>query len=163
MPIRKGPLWVVAFDGGQAKIFLKSGALTAPALELLKTFEIDNPPDHEQSRDAEGRFADGAGRKGGRGLPAGVAVGASRVEGQDAHEQAETRFIAELIAHLNARADADAFAELVVLGAPQALGVARPLMSSELSSRVRVEAAKDVVGAAPEDIAMHVGQLLRPD
>ena len=58
---------------------------------------------------------------------------------------------------------ADAFAELVVLGAPQALGVARPLMSSELSSRVRVEAAKDVVGATPEDIALHVGQLLRPD
>jgi len=163
MAVHTGPLWVVAFDGGQAKIFLKRGAFTAPELDLLETFEIANPPDHEQSRDAQGRLADGAGRKGGGGLPAGVAVGASRIERTDAHEQAEARFIGELIAHLNAKAEADAFAQLVILGAPKALGLARPLMGAELKARIRAEAAKDVVGDSDPSIADQVADLLLPD
>ena len=163
MPVNKGPLWVVAFDGGQAKIFLKHGALTAPELELLEAFAITNPPDHELSRDAQGRLADGAGRTGGANMPAGVAVGASRIERADAHDQAETRFIGALMAHLNARAEADAFEELVILGAPHALGVARPLMAPALKARLRSEAAKDVVGETDAAIADQLADLLRPD
>lgn len=163
MSLKKGPLWVVAFDGGKASIFLKSGARAEPELDLLDSFELTNPPDHEQSRDSQGRLADGAGRTGGSGMSAGLAVGASRIERTDAHDQAEAGFVADLIDHLNAKAEADAFAELVLLGAPQALGVARPKMSPALKQRLVAEADKDVAGEPADAIARHVGHLLMPD
>ena len=163
MRLHKGPLWVAAFDGGKATIFENTGPRTAPELAVRAEFEIDNPPDREQVSDAPGRLADGAGRGGDAGLPQGVAVGASRVERADAHDQAETRFVTDFITHLNDAADAGSFEELIVLGAPQALGVARPVMGDALIRRIIAEEAKDVVHEPGSVIAERVGDILLPD
>lgn len=163
MRMHKEPLWVVAFDGGKALIFENTGPRLDPALTLVAEFKNDNPPDREHTTDAPGRLADGAGRGGGAGLPAGVALGASSVEQTDAHAQAEARFVSDLVSHLNEKADADAFGELVLMAAPQALGLARPLMGATLKARLVAEDAKDVVGEPSASLAARTVALLRPD
>ena len=163
MPLHKEPLWVAAFDGGKAMIFENTGPRTAPDLALRAEFEIDNPPDRDQVSDAPGRLADGAGRSGGAGLPKGVAVGASSVEHANAHDLAETEFVSDFIRHLNAEAEAERFGELIILAAPRALGVARPVMEPALTDRIIAQEPKDVVRESNSVIAERVGAILFPD
>lgn len=163
MSLHKEPLWVAEFDGGKARIFENTGSRTAPDLALRAEFEIDNPPDRDQVSDAPGRFEDGAGRGGDAGLPKGVAVGASSAEHADAHDLAETAFVSDFIRHLNAEAEAGRFGELVILAAPRALGVARPVMAPALTGRIIAQEPKDVVGEPDSVIAERVGAILFPD
>lgn len=107
--------------------------------------EIDNPPTREQASDRAGRFDD-------------AGIGKSAVQQTDWHQLEKERFAEDLAEKLNDWALQNRFKDLVVIAAPQTLGVLRPAYHSEVEARLLGEIAKDLTNHTLEDIEKHLSE-----
>jgi protein required for attachment to host cells len=132
MKIRAGE-WVVVCDGAKALILENAGDATFPNLKTREVYEQDVAKTHEQGTDAPGRSVN--------------SVGSSRsaMEQTDWHDQAEQRFLIDLVDRLDAAVTAGETKALIIVAPPRALGVLRQAYPSGLREAVKAEIDKDYV------------------
>lgn len=127
--------WVVVADGEKA-LFLEN--LTDgenPHLDVVRSFEQDNPKDIEQSANRPGRMADtGQGQR-------------SALDDTDWHELAKERFAADLADRLYKRAHKGEYDKIVLVAAPATLG--------QLRAEIHQEVEEKVIGEIPKDLTNH--------
>lgn len=123
--------WVLIADGGRALVLRNDGDESYPNLKVVKAYEVDNPPTHEQGADRPGRGHD--------------AFGGNRttVEQTDYHRLAEDRFMQALASDLDKQREAGAFKALIVAAPPIALGVFRKAESANLKKAIIADIHKD--------------------
>lgn len=153
MKIPHGTL-VLVVDGSRMLLFRNAGGAFDPELELLAAAEQDNPPTAAQGSDAPGRgFASvGAPIPGAPGQQGG-ATARSAYANTDLHALEETRFAAEAAAMLNARAEAEGNARLIVVAPAPTLGALRDHYSKAVVERLIGEVAKDLTNHPVDRIA----------
>jgi protein required for attachment to host cells len=126
--------WILVADGAHAVLFENEGTATAPKLKALRVYDQDNPPTHQQGRDQPPRTIQSAdGRR-------------SAQEAPDLHQVAEDRFIAGIVADLEADCARGAISALVVAAPPVALGRMRPGIKGSLLQKVVAWIDKDLTG-----------------
>lgn len=132
--------WVVVADGGKALYLRNEGDEKFPNLQVFREDEQENPPDRQQGTDKPGRFNDGR------------SVHRSAVQETDWHQLQEDRFAKEIAERLYKYAFAGRFDQLVIVAAPQVLGVIRPELHKEVSERLVAEIDKDLTNHPVEKI-----------
>ncbi len=131
MKLKTG-VWVVVADGGHGIVFENEGTAIAPELKVLRVYDQENPRTHELGRDQPPRTVQSAdGRR-------------SSHEAPDLHQVAEDRFIAGIVADLEADAARGAFKGIAVVAPPVALGQIRKSVKGELSKRIIAWIDKDL-------------------
>lgn len=136
--------WVVVCDGRKALILRNEGDAAFPNLRTHEVHEQDNPPTREQGTDAPGRVHESA------------STARSSVEPTDWHEEAEREFLRKLAARLDAAVGAGEVKSIIVVAAPRALGVLRPLYSKQLGDAVAAEVDRDMVRLPVYEIEKHL-------
>ena len=104
---------VLVTDGGRATVFRNAGQIGHPDLVAFKSYHQDNPPNHEQARDAPSRVMESVG------------FGRSTAEQPDYHQMTEDRFVKGIAADMAKDLTAGEFSEIIVVAPPVAMG-ARP-------------------------------------
>lgn len=132
MRVRHGT-WVLVSDGEKYLILENMGSADRPALKVLQTEALDNPPNREQAADRPGRYPDPGGGK-------------SAVEETDWHKLEKVRFAETLAGRLRIWAQQDRFKHLILVCDPATLGAIRPKLHSDLSRRIVTEFPKDLTG-----------------
>lgn len=132
---------VLVTDGGRAIVFRNAGQAGKPDLQQLKVYAHDNPPAREQGTGKPGRVNESAGYR------------RSAAEQTDYHQQAEDRFVQDIAADMEADLRAGAFADLVVVAPPVALGVYRKAASQKLQQATLMEINKDLTKHSAADVA----------
>lgn len=122
MKLKTGIRAVVA-DGGHGIIFENEGTAIAPELKAQRVYDQENPRIHELGRDQPPRTVQSADAR------------CSSHEAPDLHQVAEDRFIARIVADLEADAARGAFKAIAVVAPPVALGQIRKSVKGELSKR----------------------------
>lgn len=145
----KSGVWVVVADGGHGIVLENEGTAIAPELKVLRVYDQDNPRTHELGRDQPSRTVHSAdGRR-------------SSHEAPDLHQVAEDRFIAGIMADLEADAVRGAFKAIAVVAPPVALGKIRKSVKGELSKHVIAWIDKDLtrhpVPAITEAVVRAIG------
>ncbi|QIB34089.1 host attachment protein [Ancylobacter pratisalsi] len=136
--------WVVVCDGRKALILCNKGDATFPNLRTHLVYEQENPPTSAQGTDAPGRVHQSA-------SPA-----RSSVEPTDWHDEAERDFLRDLAGKLDAALTAGEAQSLVIVAAPRALGVLRPLYSPALKTAITAEVDRDMVKLPVYEIEKHL-------
>jgi len=131
MKLKTGIRAVVA-DGGHGIIFENEGTAIAPELIAQRVYDQENPRIHELGRDQPPRTVQSADAR------------CSSHEAPDLHQVAEDRFIARIVADLEADAARGAFKAIAVVAPPVALGQIRKSVKGELSKRVIAWIDKDL-------------------
>ena len=124
--------WVVVADGARGIVLVNDGTALEPSLSTVRTYGQDNPKTSEQGRDKPPRTFESVGTR------------RSAAEGPDLHQRAEDRFVADIIADLARDANGNAFANVVIVAPPAALGEMRKVASDGLSARVSAWIDKDL-------------------
>lgn len=124
-----GSWWVVAMDGGQARLFVRQGRNSAFAehSELLAD-EHGRPIEPVEGGHHHGRY-----------------------------EKTERQFVQHIARRLETLASQGRFDHLAVFAAPIALGVLRPAMGPMTVSRLRYSNAADIVGEPTRHILERLG------
>lgn len=136
----KNDTLVVVADSEKALFLRNLTDHESPHLEVTQTEEQDNPSDREQSANRPGRMPDtGQGQR-------------SALDDTDWHELAKERFAKDLSDILYKEAHAGTFERLVIVAAPQVLGVLRSDMHKEVLERVVGEIPKTLTNHTIEDI-----------
>ena len=104
--------WIVAADGARAMIMRNDGSPAKPKFTLLRRYEQENPPTHEQGTDRPGRTNDAGTHR-------------SAMEEVDWHQLAEDRFVHGLVGELAGAFNRHEFEALVIVAPPAALGEMR--------------------------------------
>jgi protein required for attachment to host cells len=125
--------WVVVCDGRKALILENQGDEKFPNLRMHETHEHENPRTHEQGADRPGRIQQSA------------APGGSAVEQTDWHDQGEQEFLKLLATRLDKALQKQETKTLVIVAAPRALGMLRPLYSHAVQAALKAEIGKDMV------------------
>jgi len=131
MKLKTGIRAVVA-DGGHGIIFENEGTAIAPELIAQRVYDQENPRIHELGRDQPPLTVQSADAR------------CSSHEAPDLHQVAEDRFIARIVADLEADAARGAFKAIAVVAPPVALGQIRKSVKGELSKRVIAWIDKDL-------------------
>lgn len=147
MRFQKG-CYVLAVDGARAVVLVNDGGAAQPRLRIVRERAQTNPKSSLQGRDKPGRAFESAGTR------------RSAHEGPDHHQRAEDRFVADMLAALDADAASGAFESLVVVAPPEALGAARAAISPRLGERVIAWIDKDLAKSPAEEIARAVSEAL---
>ena len=138
--------WVVASDGGRARIF----SMTREPATFVEVQELVSHSQHQTNReltsDASGRIAN---VKGGHSSHA-------MEPRSNAHDLAEEAFANRLVKKLEQAADKDLFESLVIFADPRTLGHLRQLMSKRLAARIAREVNRDLVGISPDALEQRV-------
>ncbi len=122
--------WVVVADGTKFLILENITDAKDPNLRVLRKREEDNPPDREHKTDRPGRGHDnGPGQKSG-------------MDETDFHEQQKDRFAESLADLLYRHAHNGTFDKLILVAAPEVLGVLRASVHKEVSDRIVAEIPK---------------------
>ena len=79
---------VLVTDGGRATVFRNVGDVGKPDLQSERHYHQDNPPNHEQARDAPSRVMESVG------------YGRSTAEQPDYHQMTEDRFVKGIAADM---------------------------------------------------------------
>src|SRR5262245_51618807 len=125
--------WIVVCDGAKALILENAGDGMHPNLKTREVHEQEDPKTHEQGTDAPGRSVNSVGSN------------RSAMEQTDWHEQAERRFLVDLVDRLDAAVTAGETKSLIVVAPPRALGMLRQAYSDGLRDAVKAEIDKDLV------------------
>jgi protein required for attachment to host cells len=141
---------ILVTDGGRASVLRNAGQAGNPELQLVSSYEQDNPPTREQGSDQPPRVSDKNGRR-------------SAIEQTDYHQQAEDQFVAQIAADMDKALTAGEFDELVVVAPPVALGVYRKAASQKLSAATVIEINKDLTKHSHAEIAAIVVKALEGD
>jgi len=140
--------WVLVADGAKAIIYRNTGTVDQPRLEVLQTWHQDNPPAREYGTSRPGRLNDAVGQH------------RSAVEQTDWHSENERRFLNEIASELNDAATSGKFSAIVIVAAPEALGMIRESMRSPLKGLTIAEIAKDLTKETPQRVAKTVAREL---
>lgn len=138
---------VLVTDGGRATVFRNAGQVGKPHLEEFKVYHQDNPPTREQGTDKPPRSNNVSGSR-------------SSIESTDYHQQAEDRFVKDIAGDMEKDLQAGAFAELIVVAPPVALGVYRKAASARLQQATLMEINKDLTKHAAAEVAQIVVKAL---
>jgi protein required for attachment to host cells len=131
---------VLVTDGGRATVFRNAGQVGKPQLEPFKVYHQDNPPTREQGTDKPPRSNNLSGNR-------------ATIEQTDFHQQAEDRFVQDIAGDMEKDLQAGAFAELIVVAPPVALGVYRKAASAKLQQATLMEINKDLTKHSAADVA----------
>jgi len=138
--------WVVASDGGHARIF----SMTREPATFVEVQELVSDSQHQTNReltsDASGRIAN---VKGGPSSH-------SMEPRSNAHDLAEVAFSNRLVRKLEQAADKSLFESLVILADPRTLGHLRKQMNKRLAARIEKEVNRDLVGMPPDSLEKRV-------
>jgi protein required for attachment to host cells len=121
---------VVVADSEKALFMINRTDAEDPNLDIVRVDEEDNPPDREQKANRAGQNQESA------------APGVRTYEETDFHELQKDRFAADLADKLYKMAHRGRFDRLVIVAAPQVLGVVRAEMHKEVDDKVVAEIAK---------------------
>jgi protein required for attachment to host cells len=124
--------WVFVGDGQKALFLINAGDEIFPNLRRLSVLESRDPPSREQGSDAPGRAYSSVGEI------------HSAVEETDWHELQKERFAAQVAAHINRAAQANAFGQIVIVAPPKILGELRSAFSKETEAKITAEVANDL-------------------
>ena len=133
---------LVLVGDGRRALFLRNRG-TPRHVELV----VEREMEHEDARTRE-LGTDRPGRK-----PGSDGVSQSAIEEVDRHQQAETRFAADVASALHQMEHAHQFEELVVVAPPRMLGDLRAALHPEVEARVVAEVAKDLVSHPVPELA----------
>ncbi|WP_396272800.1 host attachment protein [Hyphomonas sp.] len=140
--------WVVVADGGHATIFENEGTAIAPRLKMLRDYDEPHARTSDLGEDKPPRaFSPAGGRR-------------ASFEGADLHQVEEDRFIARIAHDLSLAATNKAFAHIVVVASPVALGNFRKAASHDLKDRVILWLDKDLTKHSVADITVAVTRAL---
>lgn len=142
MIIRNKALVLVA-DGKRYLLLRNAGTLDKPVLMFEGGGEQENPSTHEQGSDGPGRTSSGNGHGSGR----------SAMEQTDFHQLEEDRFAADIAQMLGRLAEANDFAELIVVAPPRTLAEMRKKFDRKVADKVVAEVAKDLTKHPVDEIA----------
>ena len=143
MKIRTGE-WVVVCDGAKALILENIGDAQTPNLKTREVYEQQDRKTHELGTDAPGRAIQSVGSA------------RSAMEQTDWHDQAEQRFLGDLVKRLDAAVKAGDAKSIILVAPPRALGVLRQSLSNGLRGAVRAEIDKDYVKMLVHEIEKHL-------
>lgn len=136
--------WVVVCDGAKALILENNGDRNYPDLRTRDVFEQVNPPTSEQGTDRPGRSHSSVG------------PGRSAVGQTDWHDQAEAKFLKELIEKLHLAVHGGETKELVIVAPPRALGMIREHYTPAIRQALQQEIDKDLVKIPVDQIEKHL-------
>ncbi|ADP71797.1 Host attachment protein [Rhodomicrobium vannielii ATCC 17100] len=141
-PIRT---YILIADGARARLLLSEGrtkALTeVPSSDERQTLK----PDHELERDRPGRVHESAN------------VSRHAIERPDLHQVEKEKFAVALAAKLDKRLENDEFDRLLVVAAPETLGVIRTALSEKLRAVVLGEVPKDLTKVPNGSVREYIG------
>ncbi|MBS7543718.1 host attachment protein [Ancylobacter oerskovii] len=135
---------VAVCDGRRALILRNEGDAAAPNLRTREVHEQDNPPTAAQGTDAPGRVHQSVG------------TARSAVETTDFHEEAEAAFLRQVAGRLETLLAAGEADSLVMVAAPRALGILRPLYGRAVQQALIGEVRRDMVHLPVEEIERHL-------
>jgi protein required for attachment to host cells len=138
--------WVVVCDGAKALVLENVGDEKFPNLKTREVYEQDDPKTHEQGTDAPGRAINS------------VDARRSAMEQTDWHDQAEQRFLQNLVGHLDSAVNAGKAKSLIIVAPPRALGMLRSAYSHNLRTALRAEIDKDLVKLPVYEIEKHLAR-----
>lgn len=142
-----GPAWFLVADGRRARLLVepRRGA----DLQQSWTEEISDE-DIYDTQDRPPRSFDrvGAGRH-------------AMDKGRSLHEQEEHNFLKRIASKITDAEKQSGFDHLVIAAPPRALGTLRELLPDNVRSRIRAEAAKDVVSESTSQLRERLTELLR--
>lgn len=132
---------VLVADGKRYLLLRNAGSLAKPVLVFEGGGEQENPSTHEQGTDSPGRTsgANGSTR--------------SAMEQTDFHQLEEDRFAGEIAQMLGKLAEANDFAELIVVAPPRTLAEMRRKFDRKVADKVVAEVPKDLTKHPVEEIA----------
>jgi protein required for attachment to host cells len=136
--------WVVVCDGAKALILENNGDRNYPDLRTRDVFEQANPPTSEQGTDRPGRSHSSVG------------PGRSAVGQTDWHDQAEAKFLKELIEKVHLAVHGGETKELVIVAPPRALGMIREHYTPAIKAALQQEVDKDLVKIPVDQIEKHL-------
>ena len=139
---------VLVTDGGKAMVFRNTGQTASPNLQFVKGYGQDVPPNRELATDKAASVMESTGSR------------RSSAEQGDYHQQAEDRFIEQIVADMAADLKAGQFEELIVVAPPVALGVYRKAAKGDLVKATLKEINKDLTKHQPAEIAAIVVKAL---
>jgi protein required for attachment to host cells len=140
--------WVLVADGEKALFLVNDGDETDLNLRVIRKDEQDNPPTREQGANRPGRVHGSA------------SPNVSAFDDTDWHDLAKERFAADLADLLYSRAHAGRFDQLVILAAPQVLGVLRSELHSVVTDKILAEVPKHLTNQPLNQIEQQVAAAL---
>lgn len=132
-------LRVVVADGSHARILRNEGDATSPRLVMVRAYDQDNPPTHEQGTERPPRSMDSLGHR-------------SSMEQTDLHQQAEDRFIARLADDMAKDLSRGGYEKAIVVAPPIALGAFRKAATAAVAASIVLELHKDLTKHTIPDI-----------
>jgi len=132
--------WVVIADGEKALFMENEGDGRYPLLRLRHQDKDDNPPDREQGTDKAGQAGNARAGTG------------SAMEETDFHQLEKERFAQDLADRLYKLSHAGKFSRLILVAAPQMLGILRPALHKEVQDKVVLEIAKSLTSMPVDQI-----------
>ena len=143
LKIRQGD-WVIVCDGKKALVLENAGDEKFLNLKTRQVYEHPDLKTHELGTDAPGRSISSVGS------------GRSAMEQTDWHDQAEQRFLHDLLGRLDTAINAGETKSVVLVAPPRALGVLRQGYSHNLRGALRAEIDKDFVKLPVHEIEKHL-------
>ena len=128
----KQDTWVVVTDSEKALFLTNLTDHQDPNLDVIEKEEQENPSDRAQSANRPGRMQD-----------TGVQQ-RSAMDDTDWHELAKERFAKDLSQILYEKAHKGEFDSLILVAAPQVLGVLREDLHKEVADRIVAEIPKNL-------------------
>jgi len=142
-----GSAWFLVVDGRRARLLVEQHR----GAELQQSWaEEIGDADMYDAQDRPPRSFDrvGAGRH-------------AMDKGRSLHEQEEINFLTRIAGKLSAAEKQNSFSHLVIAAPPRALGTLRELLPDSVRSRIRAEAAKDLVDETQTQLRERLTDLLR--
>lgn len=136
--------WVLVADGEKALFLINDGDETNLDLRVIRKDEQENLSTREQGADRPGSVRFSAGHD------------VSAMNDTDWHDLAKERFAVDLADLLYSRAHAGRFDQLVIVAAPQILGVLRASMHSTVVDKVLIEIPKHLTNQPLDKIEKQV-------
>jgi protein required for attachment to host cells len=142
--------WVLVADSEKALLMENIGDADAPNLVVRREDHHENPPNREQGTDKPGRFNDGP------------SVHRSAVGDTDWHQLEKARFAVDLAEMLYRRAHRDGFQRLIVVAAPEILGLLRPALHQVVTDRIVAEADLNITNLPINEMERRITAAITP-
>lgn len=136
--------WVVVCDGRKALILENAGDAEFPNLKTRQVDTNDAPPTSQIGTDTPGRVQQSVGDR------------RSSMEQTDFHDEAEKKFVVDLVHRLDAAIEAKSLSYLVIVAPPRALGAMRHAYTDRLRAALHAEIDKDLTKVPVDQIERHL-------
>jgi len=143
--------WILVADSSRARIFLADTA-SSPLVEL-ETFAHPASRQHEQEI-----TSDLPGKQNGKGLNGSFAH--AMTQETDPKRQEAINFSREVAQHLNKSFSKNQFKQLILVAAPNFLGLLRDNLADNTRRSLTLQLDKNLAQCRPEDIRKHLPEYL---